>query len=172
MASFKATRGADKPGNDDAHPLAASLKRLEEIHREKLAVCDQLEAIADSLPSEVNRQKCLYAAKAIAQTIRQAHQFEETSVFPLIVASFPGVPQLAETLQRLQFEHCEDEGFADELADALHRLAAADPRVHPETIGYMLRGFFTTVRRHIAFEREHLVSAVHNAETTVALRGN
>ncbi len=163
IAGAHSPAGAHGPGGAALFPAQAlqeNLQTLEEIHREKLAVCDQLEAIADSLPLEVNRQRCLFAAKAIAQIVRKAHRFEETTVFPAIAANFPDVPHLASTLQRLQFEHCEDEGFADELSDALHRLAAADPRVHPETIGYMLRGFFTTVRRHIAFEREHLISAV------------
>ncbi len=167
MASFNTPHGASRKPDAAVHTqlpessesFAESLLRLEDIHREKLAVCDQLEAIADSLPAEINRQRCLYAAKAIAQIVRQAHRFEETTVFPAISARFPGAPNLADTLRRLQFEHCEDEGFADELSDALHRLAAGDPRVHPETIGYMLRGFFTTVRRHIAFEREHLIGA-------------
>ncbi|SIQ15626.1 Hemerythrin HHE cation binding domain-containing protein [Rhizobium sp. RU20A] len=167
MASFNAPAGTPHApaaiGGPPALSLTESLKQLDDIHREKLAVCDQLEAIADSLPSDVNRQRCLYAAKAIAQVVRAAHRFEETTIFPAIASHFPDVPHLESTLRRLQFEHCEDEGFADELSDALHRLAAADPRVHPETIGYMLRGFFTTVRRHIAFEREHLIGAVNGS---------
>lgn len=31
---------------------------------------------------------------------------------------------------------------------------------NPEALGFMLRAFFDSVRRHIAFEREHVLPAV------------
>src|SRR5690349_8422186 len=35
-----------------------------QAHEEQLRLCDELEEIADSLPAGINRQKCIYAAKA------------------------------------------------------------------------------------------------------------
>ncbi len=61
------------------------------------------------------------------------------------------------TLNRLRFEHCEDECFAEELTEALNALGSGNPDVNIEAIGYMLRGFFEAMRRHIAFESEMLL---------------
>jgi hypothetical protein len=61
------------------------------------------------------------------------------------------------TLNRLRFEHCEDECFAEELTEALNALGTGNPDVNIEAIGYMLRGFFEAMRRHIAFESEMLL---------------
>ena len=75
-------------------------------------------------------------------------------MFPWIERTFRGDPTLGATLERLKYEHCEDECFAEELTEMLERLGAADQTVNAETAGYMLRGFFTSLRRHVGFERE------------------
>tara|TARA_R110002020_G_scaffold364263_2_gene576580 strand:+ start:1201 stop:1707 length:507 start_codon:yes stop_codon:yes gene_type:complete len=136
------------------NPISA----LRKAHREKLMLCDRLEEIADSLPDSVNRQKCIYAARALGPMIRGVHRFEEDVVFPMIAQWFKGDAKVDATLERLRFEHCEDECFAEELTEALHDLGAGKPDVNIEAIGYMLRGFFEAMRRHIAFESEYLLS--------------
>jgi hypothetical protein len=62
------------------NPIAA----LRKAHKEQLLLCDRLEEIADSLPDSVNRQKCIYAARALGPMIRGVHRFEEDVVFPMI----------------------------------------------------------------------------------------
>lgn len=131
---------------------------LRKAHREQLMLCDRLEEIADSLPDSVNRQKCLYAARALGPMIRGVHRFEESVVFPMIAARREGDATIKATLERLRFEHCEDECFAEELTEALHALACGADDINVEATGYMLRGFFEAMRRHIAFEIEHLLS--------------
>lgn len=128
---------------------------LRRAHEEQLALCAELEEIADSLPSAVNRQKCIYAAKALGPLIQGIHRYEESILFPQLQADPRAGNQIDATLERLKFEHCEDECFAEELTDALLKLGSGD-RVNMEAIGYMLRGFFEGIRRHIAFEREYL----------------
>lgn len=128
---------------------------LNNAHTEQLALCDELEEIADSLPANINRQKCIYAAKALGPTIRSLHQYEETVLFPRVRQSKRGQAE-DETLSRLRYEHLEDEGYAEELTEALFKIGSNDP-VNMEAVGYMLRGFFEGLRRHIAFERSHLL---------------
>lgn len=135
-------------------PIAA----LRKAHREQLLLCDRLEEIADSLPDGVNRQKCIYAARALGPMIRGVHRFEEEVVFPMIAEQLKNDDKIEATLNRLRFEHCEDECFAEELIEALHDLGAGNADINVEAIGYMLRGFFEAMRRHIAFESEHLLS--------------
>ncbi|MDP3525097.1 MAG: hemerythrin domain-containing protein [Hoeflea sp.] len=136
------------------NPIAA----LRKAHREQLLLCDRLEEIADSLPDSVNRQKCLYAARALGPMVRGVHRFEEEVVFPMVAARLEGDDKIQATLNRLRFEHCEDECFAEELTEALHALASAANDINVEATGYMLRGFFEAMRRHLAFEDEYLLS--------------
>lgn len=134
-----------------------SLDWLAGAHREQLLLCDALEEIADSLPANVNRQKCIYAAKVLGPLIHNLHRYEEQVIFPHLAAQAGRAGALEATLNRLKFEHCEDECFAEELIDTLLKLGSGAEDVNAEAAGYMLRGFFETIRRHIAFEREHLL---------------
>ena len=142
---------------------------LGRAHTEQLALCRELEEIADSLPASINRQKCIYAAKALGPLIKGIHHYEETVLFPQLEASPDATDALAPTLERLKFEHCEDECFAEELSDALLKLGSGE-RVNMEAVGYMLRGFFEGIRRHIAFEREHLLQGVTERELQLQTR--
>ncbi len=136
-----------------------SISLMMSAQAEQLALCRELEDIADSLPSSVNRQKCIFAAQALGPLIKMAHTYEENVFFPwLETRSIPG-EDLDTTLTRLKFEHFEDECYAEELVDTLLKLGRGD-QVNMEATGYMLRGFFEALRRHIAFERDHLMRAM------------
>ncbi|MBW8446786.1 MAG: hemerythrin domain-containing protein [Arenimonas sp.] len=139
-----------------ANPCRRSLAWLRGAHEEQLALCGELEEIADSLPANVNRQKCIYAAKSLGPLIKGVHHYEENILYPWLESSSQNLEHLRETLDRLKFEHFEDECFAEELTDALLKLGSGSA-VNMEAVGYMLRGFFEGIRRHIAFEREYLL---------------
>lgn len=129
-----------------------------QAHEEQLRLCDELEEIADSLPAGINRQKCIYAAKALGPLIKGVHHYEDTVLFPHFEAKVLESPDLPKTLARLKFEHFEDECFAEELAERLLQLGSGRGNINMEATGYMLRGFFEAVRRHIAFEREYFAA--------------
>lgn len=140
-----------------------SLGWLKKAHDEQLALCRELEDIADSLPSSINRQKCIYAAKALGPLIRGVHHYEESVLFPWLESHVADHPDIARTLDRLKFEHFEDECFAEELTDALLKLGSGTP-ANMEAVGYMLRGFFEGMRRHIAFENDYILKMVPEGE--------
>ena len=148
------------PATAESRPAEAArpLSWLHDAHREHLALCQELEEIADSLPSSVNRQKCIFAAKALGPSIREMQHYEETFLYPWLKKASSD-PNFDNTLERLKFEHFEDMCFAEELTDILLKLGAG-ASVNTEAVGYMLRGYFETVRRHIAFERDHLLKGV------------
>jgi len=141
-------------------PTEAAMGRLlDEMQsnmKVQLDLCADLEAIADSLPDNLDPQACLRIANRICPAVRAVHEFEEKSVFPLLraVASSQEIDQ---TIERLRFEHWEDESFASELQESLHGLIHGDRPVAVDSLAYMLRGFFEGMRRHVAFEREHLM---------------
>lgn len=136
-----------------------SLGWLKKAHGEQLALCRALEDIADSLPANINRQKCIYAAKALGPLIRGIHHYEESVLFPWLESHTADHREMARTIDRLKFEHFEDECFAEELTDALLKLGCGEP-TNMEAVGYMLRGFFEGMRRHIAFENDYLLRMV------------
>jgi hypothetical protein len=156
ITTFATEPNAAKTGNPRLDAAKWGLDWLHRAQEEQLALCLELEEIADSLPGSVNRQKCIYAAKALGPLIKGIHHYEETVLFPTLQAERDANEHLPLTLERLKFEHCEDECFAEELTDALLRLGSGSA-VNMEAVGYMLRGFFEGLRRHIAFEREHLL---------------
>lgn len=119
----------------------------------QIALCDALEKIADDLPTKVDRQECLHIAKNIFPIIKRAHEFEETKLFPMFADTKFQINSEA-ILERLQSEHWEDESYALELQEALTEYVANSPASNAEALGYMLRGFFGNLRRHIASEKE------------------
>jgi hemerythrin-like domain-containing protein len=136
---------------------AVSLDWLKQAHNAQLSLCTALEEIADSLPANINRQKCIYAAKSLIPLINGIHRYEEEALFPMLENRNAGEQELAEAIARLKFEHVEDECFAEELTDTLTRLGSGDATVNAEAAGYMLRGFFESIRRHIAFEQQFML---------------
>lgn len=138
-----------------------------QAHEQMLKLCEELETIADSLPANVNRQKCLYAAKALGTLIKEIHDYENDVLFPSLEAGIAD-DGLRKTLARLRQEHFEDACFAEELQERLMALGMARPDVNMEATGYMLRGFFEAVRRHVAFEREHLLAWLGGKGSPVA----
>lgn len=136
-------------------------KVFEQAHSEILQLCAQLEEIADSLPETVDSQICEDVAFRIVPLISGVHRFEETILYPWLEHHYPGRHSLHESLRRLKGEHLEDEGYAEEISETLIRMKEHQ-RLQPETVGYMLRGFFEGMRRHIGTEREYLYELLEN----------
>jgi len=137
-----------------------SIAWWKEAHRLQLALCDDLEAIADSLPSNIVNQDCLFAAKGLGRLIRDVHTYEEKTLFPALRRVFQASGEFAGAVDRLTFEHLADECYADDIAEKLAYVGSGGRDVNMEALGYMLRGFFEALRRHIAFERDHFSSAI------------
>lgn len=125
-------------------------------HAQKLKLCDQLEAIADDLPSRVDRLQCLTVASSLVPLLRECHRFEEEIVFPVFARAREGEQVVA----RLIAEHLEDDCAAEDLSEVLLAHGHGRPIENPEAFGYMLRALFEKMRRHIAFERDHVLPAV------------
>jgi len=122
--------------------------------RDQLVLCDRLEHIADSLPDKIDRQSCIHTARALPPLIMRAHQLEEEVLFPLLAERSEARLNPHQTLARLRLEHAGDECFAEELAETLMSYGTGTPSHSAEATGYMLRGFFEALRRHIAHEQE------------------
>lgn len=133
---------------------------MERLHVAKLELCAALEAIADDLPARVDRFRCLTIASNLMPLLRACHRLEEEAVFPVFLARCGEAAVVA----RLKTEHLEDDCAAEDLTEMLLAVGHGEAVANPEAFGYMLRAFFEATRRHIAFERDHILAAINASE--------
>lgn len=133
---------------------------VEAAHAQMLRLCGLLEEVADSLPAGVDCAKCLKIACELEPLVRGIHRLEEETLFPAYGRVLAEQGRSRDSLERLEAEHVEDECFAGELTEALLRLGRSGVADNPEALGFMLRGFFEAKRRHVAFEREHVLPGI------------
>jgi len=76
---------------------------------------------------------------------------------------FPAFARLQggeDIVARLKMEHLEDDCAAADLSEVLLAHGHGRPIENPEALGYMLRALFESMRRHIAFERDHVLPGI------------
>lgn len=125
---------------------------LQDAFDGQLALCDLLEAVADSLPDQLDRQRCLHVARSIPRVIKHAHAAEAALLFPTIVARHGN--RGAALIEHLRMEQFEDEYFAEEVQLTLLQAGKGSSTLTADATGYMLRGFFDGIRRHVRHGRE------------------
>ncbi|MGI9351345.1 MAG: hemerythrin domain-containing protein [Rhizobiaceae bacterium] len=138
---------------------------LLDYHQTQLDLCDRLERLADSLPGQINKQECLSISWQIYPMIKAAHRFEEEKLFPMLTADDRKTTAVARSLERLKFEHWEDESSAEDISISLRQMISEPAATNFEKVAYMLRGFFEGLRRHIAFEQDHLLPLINNSSS-------
>ena len=126
-------------------------------HARILAVCDELEEFADALPNRLDAVKCRRLAAILLPLLTECHEVEEQCVQHVRKDK---MPSLSESIGRLRSEHRRDRYFAEDIVETLRHIGDTEPIRNPEAVGFMLRSFFETQRRHISFEREQIVPAL------------
>ena len=124
---------------------------LERSYQQLLDLCDVLEAIADSLPHP-DAGLCITTADALEPLVELTHVLEEDVLFPILAA--PSRPELNRTVARLRREHLSDMATAGEVSGALRAVASSSSPLSPDAVGYLLRSFFDSMRRHVYGEFE------------------
>lgn len=141
-------------------PLALVL----EDHALQLELCDLLELIADSLP-RFDPVIAGSAASLLRRGLEPHQRLEEDMLFPLLRRRAAGDSQLHAVVQLLEAEHASDAGAAHELADELQAVADTGLMRNADMLGYMLRGVFERLRRHIGWENGVLLPLARRALT-------
>jgi len=149
-------------------PVHSRAEGFSTHHRRLLAMCNELEAVADSLPNNVDRQKCLRLARALGPLLMEAQKLEEGEIFPALLTLDPSQVGLGGTLNQLRFDHQLDLCYAEEVQDMLRSYGEGRRNVSPDAAGFMLRGFFEGLRRHIAFEEHMLVPLIQLVDSSPA----
>lgn len=138
-------------------PERACVRQVTLNHQALLLLCDLLESIADRLPHGLDREECLMLAGSLGPMLRRIQAHEEAVLFPALLGWSGALPEIAETIERLRSEHQVDGCYAEDVEDMLRSYGEGRPTVAPDAAGFMLRGFFESLRRHVAFERQLLV---------------
>ena len=139
--------------------LEEALERFERNHARILATCEELEHLADGLPALPTNGSHLRLARRLGTMLRDVHAQEEGDVFPLLVSALVAAG-IGESIATLTEEHRTDEAFADEVGEVLLEWAAGERHHDAATLGYMMRGLFDNLRRHIAREHDQLVKPI------------
>lgn len=143
----------DNDGKSEGQGPVPALARLYLGHLDALeSLCNDLEEIADGLPGSVNAENSLLIAANIVPIIKSAHKFEEDHVYSVLADAVRNGTSMREDIVRLKSEHWVDEDMGEEISLALREFAADQNPAKAETLSWMLRGFFESMRRHIAFE--------------------
>lgn len=121
-------------------------------HQYHLRICDTLEHIADNLLDGVDRASCENAIKALRHDLLIHHRDENHGLFPILRRRSRRGDNVDGILDQLLMEHAADESYAIEVTECLSHLAAGAQPNNPNMIGYMLRGFFESYRRHLNWE--------------------
>ncbi|MGU3400678.1 hemerythrin domain-containing protein [Brucellaceae bacterium D45D] len=137
---------------EHSHLHAVDISHMEAHHGALLALCLQLEDIADQTESTGSRQDYLRLAKMIPQLISETHTLEEEVLFPDFDRQ-AGSHFATVIIERLKGEHRCDRLACEELVETLTAMAENCCDLAPATVTYMIRGFIESLRRHILSEK-------------------
>ncbi|MBP2445081.1 hypothetical protein [Rhizobium leguminosarum] len=126
---------------------------LEACYGQLIGWCDLLEAIADFLPCRVEDRLCETIINGLVPLLSTTHPLEEQ-----VISSHLGLimidDELTEAAERRRTSRLFDADAAQEVVDTLCELKAGRCHLSWDAIGYLLRSFFCSMRRHIKAERE------------------
>jgi hypothetical protein len=148
----------DSPSQKGCPAVENPLTALVRLYEEQLEICGRLESVADSLPADIDVQACGVLAAEIRSSMAFLHRFEEEVFHPLVAERAVDRSKNLQTFERLSDEHFSDQGYAEEIIELLSALRQGSRQIDMERAGYMLRGFFESVRRHTRFELDHVVN--------------
>jgi len=146
------------------------LRILSEEHALQSELCDLLEAIADKLPQRPDGKLAQVALSILEAGFLSHMRLEDDVLFPMLRQRAPQDHRLIAALACLEQEHDRDGAAFIEIIDGLHTLIADRPIRNPDMFGYMLRGFFESQRRHIAWEDSVVMPAARMLLTGDDLR--
>jgi len=145
-------KGISEPPSPLPRQVTNPIDILAHDHSRQEWLCDVLETIADGLPGKLECALAAMVAEALKIDVPLHHENEELGLFPLLSRRAAVADNIDAVIRQLNREHMADDTYANDLIDLLEALASGRVPANPEMAGYMIRGFFESYRRHIAFE--------------------
>lgn len=144
---------AQRAGTGESAPAGDPLAVIERQHGLQEGLCDLLEKIADGLPHEVDRDEIAAAVTCLSDELPLLLRNENDALFPLLAARTQPEDTVGPVFDKLTHEHATDLSFAGDVAEALREIERGAPIGNAEMLGFMLRSFFESYRRHLFWER-------------------
>lgn len=130
------------------------LIRLVQEHRRRWSLCAQAEAIADALPDRPAASVMTAFTTALEDMVVKGEQTDDAYLDAMLLNGRE--EQLASTLlDHVRHRHMADAAAARELIAFFEE---SDAFAAPETLGQMLRSFFTGCRRAVDFEQLTIIA--------------
>lgn len=130
------------------------LIRLVQEHRRRLALCAQAEAMADILPNRPAGPVMAMFLDALDLLVTRGEQADGVYLAAML-SNGQDDPLTTTLLDHVRHRHMADAAAARELVAAVGEADAFDA---PETLGHMLRSFFTGCRRAVDFEQLTIIA--------------
>ena len=163
--------GVSQPStNEESVSTPNPLDLIELQHAGQVSLCDALEEIADSLPGKIDAAVMTRAVAGLSNDLPLLQRDMNEGVFPLLQAHCLPEDRVEDMLPRLIMEKTIDLSFAGEIIEALGAMAGGAPVRNPNTLGYMLRGFFESYRRHLHWESTVILPIARKRFSEGALR--
>lgn len=150
--------GEGKSGQPDKVGHGGALKKpipplvlIEYERRDQHHLCNSLELLADQLPESVDGYLCESIYEKLRFDLPVYHRNEE-ALYLLIGRNAPPLLKVSPILEYVRKEHTIHNCYADELYEPLQELRTGGDIQNSDTIGYMLRCCFETMRRHLEWE--------------------
>lgn len=135
------------------NPIPNSFSELESYYDQLISWCDVLQAIADFLPCHIDEGLCGRISSGLIPLLLTTHQLEERSISSALGLILE-VEELADAQERRRAGRLFDHDAAWHVVVTLETLGEGRCRLSWEAVGYQLRSFFCSMRRHIKSERE------------------
>jgi len=141
------------------------LEILAEEHALQRELCDLLEAIADGLPHTFDKSRATVAICLLEGSLPAHTRLEEDALFPLLARRLGADHPVTTTLSVLEDDHERESSLLVELAEALNEGISAPKPESGNALGYLLRGAFDAMRRHLDFEDRVVLPAARDSLT-------
>lgn len=151
--------------NDGCPAVEQPIMTFIRLIREKMAICHELEQVADNLPSRIDSRQCAILAAKLPGLLKLCDDIHQQVIFPLLLREQSQRHFTRPMAERLIGERLMDQGYAIEVGEFLGQLANAEAIGNVEASGYMLRGFFEVVRRSCAFDLEYIIPLTQRYST-------
>jgi len=127
-------------------PASGAGGTLQSDHRLVEGVLQQIEAIADLLPSLPPAETLEVIVESLRYRLPAHCLHEEEELLR------SDAPEFAPALALLRQEHVDNEWIAAELAEAFEDCISTGRAACPEALGRLARQYFVLMRRHMAWE--------------------
>jgi len=135
------------------NPIPDNFGELESCYDQLISWCDVLQAIADFLPCHIDEGLCGRLSRGLIPLLQTTHQLEERSISSAL-GLIMEVRKLADVKESRQAGRRFDHDAAQHVVFTLETLSEGRCRLSWEAVGYQLRSFVCSMRRHITAERE------------------